>query len=213
MVRSDALRDLPRNYRVVLNGQRERGRTKETLLKEAAAFGVRDRFEIHENVSEEELHDNFVRAKTSLILSRREGSCVAVIESMFANTPVGLYEDAEVGSRAFINEHTGRLLRHENLAAQLKEFVEASAGYEPRKWVMENGVSCIASSGVLNEALKRHAAENGAEWTEDIATLRWRPDPQYYEPQEVDRLRASYEDIQRRYGINIGNVLPDPEAK
>jgi hypothetical protein len=202
-----ALRDMPRGLRIVLNGQRERGRTKETILAEAAAYGVQDRFEIKENVSEEELHDNLVHAKTSLILSRREGSCVAVVESMFANTPVGLYEDAEVGSRAFVNASTGRLLQHENLGAQLTDFVKSSASYEPRKWVMENGVSCIASSQVLNEALKRDALETGGEWTRDIATLRWRPNPEYYDPQEAVPLLPSYRDILERCGLQIGAYI------
>jgi glycosyltransferase involved in cell wall biosynthesis len=198
-----ALRELPRNYRVLLVGQRERGRDRDTLLSEAAAFGVRDRIEIRENVSDEELHNSFVRAKTSLILSRREGSCVAVVESMFANTPVGVYEDAEVGSRVFINEHTGRLLKHNNLAEQLKDFVESSAQFQPREWVMENGVGCVASSQALNQALKQHALSSGAEWTEDIATLRWRPNPQYYDTQDAERLRLCYVEIEKHCGIAI----------
>jgi len=198
-----ALRDLPRDYRVLLIGQRERGRSKETLLNEAAAFGVRDRFEIRENVSDEELHNAFVRAKISLILSRREGSCVAVVESMFANTPIGLFEDAEVGSRVYINEQTGRLLRHDRLAAQIKDFVESSAQYNPRKWVIENGVDCVASSRVLNEALKQNALSSGGEWTEDIATLRWRPNPQYYDPLQAEPLRPSYAEIESHCGISI----------
>ena len=198
-----AMRELPRSYRIVLVGTKDSGRTRETILGEAAAFGVADRFELRENVSEQELHDTFVRAKTSLILSRREGSCVAVVESMFANTPVGVYEDAEVGSRAFVNEHTGRLLRRDGLAKQLVEFVESSAKYQPRRWVMENGVDCLASSRVLNEALKKAALESGAEWTEDIAALRWRPDPRFYDPEEAVRLEASYLDIEQRCGIKM----------
>jgi hypothetical protein len=199
----EALRGLSDNYRIVLVGQRDSGRTKDTLFNEAGAFGVRDRFEIRENVSDGELRDIFVHAKTSLILSQREGSCVAVVESMFANTPVGVYEDAEVGSRGFVNEHTGRLLRHNDLAAQLKDFVEASAQYEPRKWVMENGIGCVASSRTLNQALKQDALANGGEWTEDIATLRWRPNPGYYDPADAERLCACYGEIESRCGITI----------
>jgi glycosyltransferase involved in cell wall biosynthesis len=118
-----ALQDVPRDFRVVLNGQSEPGRSRETLLNEAGAYGVRDRFELRENVTDEELHDNLVHAKTSVILSMREGSCVAVVESMFANTPIGLLEDAEVGSKAFITPQTGRLLKHANLGEQLTDFV------------------------------------------------------------------------------------------
>jgi glycosyltransferase involved in cell wall biosynthesis len=199
----EALRELPRAYRVVLVGQNERGRTKETVLREAEAFGVRDRFEIRQDVPYEELQELIARARTSLVLSRREGSCVVVVESMFANTPAGVYEDAEMGSRVFINEHTGCLLRHDRLAAQLKDFVESAARYEPRKWMMENGADCVASSRTLNQILKQHALDSGGEWTEDIATLRWRPDPQYYDPSDAERLRPCYAEIEGRCGIAI----------
>jgi glycosyltransferase involved in cell wall biosynthesis len=201
-----ALSKLPCDYRVVLVGQNERGRTKETILGEAAAFGVRGRFEIRQDVPYEELQAFIPRARTSIVLSCREGSCVVVVESMFANTPVGVYEDAEMGSRSFVNEHTGRQLRHDHLAEQLKDFVESSAQYEPRKWVIENGVDCAASSRTLNEALKRQALASGDEWTEDIATLRWRPDPQYYDPRDAERLRPCYEEIED--GCNVSIVAP-----
>jgi hypothetical protein len=79
--------------------------------------------------------------------------------------PSAVYEDAEMGSRVFVNEHTGRLLKHDNLAAQLKDFVESSAQYEPRKWVMENGVDCVASSRTLKRGFETgtrfRAAGNG----------------------------------------------------
>jgi len=45
------------------------------------------------------------------VLSRREGSCVVVAESMFADTPVALLDNAVIGSRAFINDQTGRFSR------------------------------------------------------------------------------------------------------
>jgi hypothetical protein len=55
----------------------------------------------------------------------------------------------------------------------------------------------------LNEALKQQSLANGGEWTEDIATLCWRPDPQYYDPQDAERLRPSYDEIESRCGIGI----------
>jgi hypothetical protein len=68
---------------------------------------------------------------------------------------------------------------------------------------MENGVDCVASSQALNNALKQHAQASGAEWTEDIATLRWRPNPQYYDPQDAGRLHPCYDEIENRCGICI----------
>jgi glycosyltransferase involved in cell wall biosynthesis len=198
-----ALRGLPQNYRVVLVGQDERGRTKEAIIREAQAFGVGDRFEILQDVAYDELQEMMTRAKTTIVLSRREGSCVVVVESIFANTPVGIYEDAHMGSRVFINEHTGRLLRHRDLARQLKDFVESSAHYEPREWAIENGIDCVASSQTLNQALKEYAISSGGEWTEDIATLRWRPDPQYYDRHGALALLPYYKEIESRCGICI----------
>ena len=54
---------------------------------------------------------------------------------MFANTPSGMFQDAEVGSRVFINEHTGRFLTDENLGAQLMDFIANAGKYSPRKWM------------------------------------------------------------------------------
>lgn len=88
------------------------------------------------------------------------------------------------------------------------DFLANSAKYEPRQWVIENGVSCLGSSKVLNNALKAHAEENGEEWTEDIATMGLRPDPRYYNPEEQDRLQPSYADIEERFGITIGMQTP-----
>jgi hypothetical protein len=51
--------------------------------------------------------------------------------------------------------------------------------------------------------LKRHSLENGGEWTEDIATLRWRPDAQYYKLRDAERLRPCYGEIESRCGIRI----------
>ncbi len=198
-----ALRDLPREYKILLVGQDEAGRTRESILREAALYGVAGRFELRQDVPYDELQSIMTRAKVSLVLSRREGSCVVAVESLFANTPVGLFEDAAIGSRVFINPQTGRLLRHRNLAAQIREFVATAAQYQPRAWAIENGIDCVGSSRTLNAILKQHALARGEEWTEEIATLCWRPDPQYYDPQDGERLRPSYAEIEAASGVRI----------
>lgn len=198
-----ALRNVPRNFRVVLNGQSEPGRSRETLLREAAAYGVQDRFELQENVSDEQLHHNLTHAKISVILSMREGSCVAVVESIMANTPVGLLHDAEVGSKVFVTPQTGRLLRHEDLGRQLAEFVAASHTYAPREWAQVQGIGCLQSSAQLNAALREYALRQGQQWTEDIAPMRWRPNPQYYNPEDAQRMETAHAEI-ASYGLTVG---------
>ncbi len=151
-----ALRDMPKTLRVVLVGQEQDGRTAATLRAEARCFGVAERFEVRCNVSNEELADSLARARVSTILSRREGSCVVVVESMFAGTPVGLLETAEIGSKHFINDQTGRLLRERTLGADLTDFIVNAGSYRPRQWAEQN-LSCVRSTATLNEVVKKHA--------------------------------------------------------
>ena len=200
----EALRELPPSIRVMLIGQRDGERTSEVLNAEAEAFGVGGRYELRQGLGHREVCEMLPRAKISLILSRREGSCVAVIESIFANTPVGLFEDAEVGSRHFINEHTGRFLKHRNLAAQLLEFISDAEHYQPRQWALDNRIDCHGSTAALNEALKKQAFENGEEWTRDIVPVYWGPDPLHVNPEDRARFQPSYDDIQKRFGIALG---------
>jgi len=199
-----ALRDMPGSVRVVLVGRPLAGRTTETLLQEAAAFGVAGRFELMVNVSDEALGTTLARSKVSVILSRQEGSCVAVAESILADTPVGLYADARVGSRMFINASTGRLFQHHNLGAQLMDFIANAAGYAPRRWALKNGLTCFDSTKVLNVALKREALAAGEEWTEDIAAHHWRPNPVLVWPEDQQRLQPEFDEFERRFGFALG---------
>jgi glycosyltransferase involved in cell wall biosynthesis len=199
-----ALKKMPARFRVHLIGQDQDGRTAETLRAEAGYYGVADRFTIQSNVPDyRDVAAAMCRARASVILSRREGSCVVVAESMFANTPIGLLEDAEIGSRAFINPQTGRLLKHRDLAGQLTELIERAGEFAPRAWAEKN-IDCFSSSHTLNELLKRHAAADGQEWTRDIAPLCWRPDPKLVRAADVARLQGEREDMKQRFGVEVG---------
>jgi glycosyltransferase involved in cell wall biosynthesis len=198
-----ALRHMPASVRVLLIGQNNGDRTRDSIMKEARAYGVQDRFELLVNASNEAVLDALCRAKTSLILSRREGSCVAVVESMFANTPVGIFEDAEIGSRLFINKATGRFLQYRNLAAQLMEFIETAHEYSPRSWAEKN-ISCLRSTEILNDILRTHALAAGEDWTRDIAVHHWRPDPQLVHDEDRDQMRTATEDVRVWFSLEIG---------
>src|SRR5205823_10775108 len=93
-----------------------------------------DRFELLLRPSRPEILSALVRSRASLIFSRQEGSCIAVTESLFADTPVGLFHNARIGSRAFINGQTGMLLDRPRLSDQLRQFVEKAHSYRPREW-------------------------------------------------------------------------------
>lgn len=198
-----ALADMPKEITVTLVGQPNSGRTADDLLNEADQYGVRDRITLKESVSNAEVIDLVCRAKVSLVLSMREGSCVVVVESMFANTPVGLFEDAAIGSKAFINDSTGRLLPHRNLAGALVDFINDSETFSPRDWVMDNGVSCHTSSQTLNACVKKEALANGENWTQDIAEFYWHPDPVYVNDEAKDRMKNEASLIKKEFGIDF----------
>jgi glycosyltransferase involved in cell wall biosynthesis len=198
-----ALREMPASVRVLLIGQEDGDRCSDTIMAEARAYGVQNRFELVVNAPHSTVIEALCRAKISVILSRREGSCVAVVESMFANTPVGLFEDAEIGSRLYINESTGRFIQYHNLSGQLMNFIATAHRYAPRAWAEKN-ISCFRSTNILNDTLKTHALAIGQTWTQDISVHHWRPDPQLLSADDRARMQASYDDIEMRFGITLG---------
>jgi glycosyltransferase involved in cell wall biosynthesis len=198
-----ALRKMPADLRVLLMGQDQDTRTADTLREEAACYGVPQQVQIRTNVSNAEVADGLCRARVSLILSRREGSCVAVAESLFADTPVGLLRGAEIGSRAFVNDQTGRFLDERHLASELAAFVAESDRYAARRWAQTN-ISCHESSRVLSDTLRAHQLAAGQEWTQDLAPLCWRPNPLLVRPEDRQRMRAVRAEFKDRFGLEVG---------
>jgi glycosyltransferase involved in cell wall biosynthesis len=197
-----AIRRMPPSVRVLLIGQDQDSRTAESIRAEARCYGVEGRFDVVSNAPYQAVVDALCRSRVSVVLSRREGSCVVVAESLFADTPVALLESAVIGSRAFINPVTGRFLKGDDLAGQLMDFL-ASDGYAPRRWA-EQHISCQASTQVLNECLRDRARQAGQVWTEDLAPLCWCPEPRLVRPDDRRRLEPAYQDLRERFGIDVG---------
>jgi hypothetical protein len=205
-----ALRGMPRTLRLLLIGQDQDGRTAETIHEVARWYGVADRFELRSNQDYREVTRALCRARASVVLSRREGSCVVIAESLFADAPAALLHNAEIGSRVFLNEETGRLLEDSSLAPQLTAFVAEADRYCPRAWAEAN-ISCFRSSQTLNDLLRRHALAAGQEWTQDIAPLHWCPDPRLVHETDWVRLAPERAEILKRFDVEIG--LPGPAGE
>jgi glycosyltransferase involved in cell wall biosynthesis len=201
-----ALRSMPREFRVLLVGQDQEGRSAETIRELARWYGVADRFTILTNQPYREVRKLFCQARASVVLSKREGSCVVIAESLFADAPAALLQEAVIGSRVFLNEQTGRFLDGNHLARDLTEFVKNADRYQPRRWAEQN-ISCHHSSQILNALLKQSALERGQVWTQDIATMQWSPDPRLVRPEDRQRLAAEWQEIQQRFGWEIGPSL------
>jgi len=198
-----AMRYLPRSWRIHLIGQAQDGRTAETTNALADTYGVADRFTVQSNAKYAEVAEAFGRAKVSVILSKREGSCVVVAESLFADTPVAVLAGAQLGSRSFVNDRTGVLLQEGNLAGQLMDFHAAADGFSARAWAEEN-ISCHRSSRTLNDYLKNLALARGEEWTRDVAPMCWRPDPRHVHAADRAWVEPARQAFKARWGLEVG---------
>ncbi len=194
----------PQRPRVMLVGQPDGLRTGEVLLKEAADFGVRECIELRQSVSDAEVCALLCRSKCALITSRREGSCVAVVEAMMAGAPVGLLRGAAIGSAVFLNDQTGRRLDEKNLEHDLLRLIADAPSFSSREWLIKHGIECHSSTRAANAALREEALKNGEPWTQDLWTLHWRPNPQLLDPGQEKLALAETEVIRRNHGIHFG---------
>jgi glycosyltransferase involved in cell wall biosynthesis len=191
-----ALRRMRRNLRVVLIGQDADGRTAEDVYRQARAFGVAGRIELLSDLPIERVTEHQCNARCSVILSAREGSCVVVAESLFADTPVAMMHDAHVGSRAYINEQTGVLLEPATMHIRLSELIERSGSFRPREWAVAH-ISCHHARRKLSELLQR-----------ELVPMCWRPDPVYVNAEDELRLAPAYEQLRQRHGIVVAGHEP-----
>jgi glycosyltransferase involved in cell wall biosynthesis len=207
----DALRHMRHDLRVVLIGRKGEGRTEQTIRDEARAFGVRQELELHTNIANDQVRRHLCNARVSLIMSYREGSCVAVTESFFADTPVGMASDAHVGSKAYLNDETGVLLPRRNLARALSAFIERRATYRPRAWAMSH-ITCRQTSDKLNTLLRNHALHTGRPWTRDIVPMCWRYNPAYLRDEDEEQMRSAAEALHRDHGLVLARYAPRARA-
>ncbi len=196
----EALRDMPRNLRVVLIGRNAPDRTERDILAQARAFGAPQDIELHTNLESHEVSAYLCDARISTIFTKREGSCVAVTESLFAGTPVAIIEEGHIGSTAYINNQTGVLVRRRGLARQLQQFLEEGERYRPREWALEH-ISCVKTSEKLNAILRERAFRTGRPWTTDIVPLCWRYVPEYLHAVDKLRLAPAVYELGRKYGL------------
>ena len=85
-------------------------RTADSLRYEAKIFGVYDRVEIVENPTQPILREYFQRAKVFCALSYKEGSYIGVAEALMAGTPVVMFKNAKIGTKALISPSCGALV-------------------------------------------------------------------------------------------------------
>lgn len=194
----EALAKMPSSLRVVLIGQKEGGRTMETIRALAADHRVPQNLELHESLTIAQVTAMQCDAKVSVLMSRREGGCVAAVESLFAGCALAMREDAHVGSRAHINAQTGAVLRPGRIAGDLMQLLERAPRLNPRQWAIDH-ISCHRTTEKMNAVLKAHAVTEGRPWTHDLALANWRPHPTFARAEEQEAMRPAYEELHRLF--------------
>ncbi len=197
----EALTRMSPSLRVVLVGRDTEGRTASDMVAEARRVGCRQEIETFTRIPNAEVSKLQARAKVAIVLSAREGSCVAVTESMCADTPVALMRGAVVGAAAHINDETGAFLDRPDMARQLSALIERHASMRPRRWIEAN-VNAQMSSERMNATLAAHAALRGR-WSTDIAPMRWVYVPTYLRDSDHEIFAPLVAEFEGRYGMKL----------
>ena len=150
-----------------------------------------------------------MRAKVSLIFTRREGCCVAAVESLFAGCALGMREDAHVGPLEYIHAQTGLRLRPGHLSEDLMRLLELSATLSPSEWAADH-ISCHRTHAKINARLNASCLDRGLPWTKDLALPHWRPYPKLAREPEAAELHSCYQmlhqKIPRVFGPNLAET-------
>jgi len=202
----DALSRMPRSLRIIMIGQEEGSHTLPMLRDQAALFGVKQDINFVENITIDDVTRHQCDSKVSLILSRREGCCVAAVESLFANSPLGMMQNAHVGPKAYINSETGVLLSSDHMDLQLQRFLDNAEGFRAQAWATQN-VSCVKSIAKVNALFRTQAQQRNAPWTADLKPPYWRPYPIFLDPRDREEMRPVYEDLCERFPEVFGPDL------
>lgn len=210
-----ALAKLPASLKVALIGQKEAGRTAQNIIATARDLGAKQELEVFESLPIQKVREIQCDSKTAVLMSRREGSCVAAMEALFANTPLGMRADAHVGSRKYVNEHTGRLLNpRRGMHRELAALLEAAPHLKPRQWAVGH-LSCHQAISRLNNELKQHAIQEGRRWTRDLAAMCWNPYPGYVREEDWQELRPLHEGLHSEFPavFSLNLALPPGDLR
>jgi glycosyltransferase involved in cell wall biosynthesis len=218
-----AARRQGRKLRVLCAGVPWQGRTAASLQAMANEYGVGDQLTIKVNLSDADLRAAIRSGRTAVIFSLIEGSCVAAAECLLLDVPLGMLANAHIGSKSFINPRTGRLLRPgaRKTALDLARFVDDSASFRPREWMLERGVTYAGSTKVLNDAIRGEVIRSGGAWSKGLVEHRHvRLRPRYDALEDAARFSPLYRAFPGRYGVSIdlnadapANAVPGEQGR
>jgi hypothetical protein len=186
------------------------GRTADDIRREAAPFRLDNvTLEIVESVPAAEVARLVARSKVFVFLSRKEGDNKALVEAMFANVPVVVYERTVGGATSRVNPSTGVLTSDAALPATLRRMLDSWPEYEPRAWAMTHTGSAVATR-VLDTALREASGRPGPLGQDGIVVKTNAPNLAYADPADRSRFAADYAFITGCLRPALATAAPPP---
>jgi glycosyltransferase involved in cell wall biosynthesis len=190
----DMLTRLPASLRVTMVGQTDGIRNKDDMIRIARDLGVKQELEVHQSIPVQHVAELQCDAKVSVIMTRREGCCVAAVESLFAGSALAMRADAHIGPLAYINAQTGMLLRPGRVAKDMATLLERAPSLRPQDWASQN-ISCYRSQEKLDAYFKQVDVQENRPWTGGIVLPIWRPHPTFARIEDQAALRPVYAEL------------------
>jgi hypothetical protein len=145
--------------------------------------------EIVESVPAADVARLVALSKVFVFLSRKEGDNKALVEAMFANVPVIVYEGTIGGATSRVNAQTGVLTSDAALPATIRSMLARYRDFAPRAWAVTH-TGALAATRVVDEALRASAAEGT--YRSPIVVKTNAPNLAYLDPGDRPRFAADY---------------------
>jgi hypothetical protein len=207
-----ALRQMPDDLRLALIGQPEGQYTVDSTRALAKAFGVCQQIDWFNRLGPTEVHKIQAESRCGLMMSLREGSCLAVVESLLADSPVGMFENAHVGSLDFIQKTTGVRLNSRRTAQGLMELLHSQkqGRFAAREWALQHAEARL-SSQVLNAIFRDNASNQQHPWTLDLLPFCLRSArPDFIDRRHWLEAQSWHDQFEAQYNVRF--LWPDDQG-
>ncbi|QTN32001.1 hypothetical protein HZ994_06550 [Akkermansiaceae bacterium] len=194
----DALRSLPPGLSVVLVGQPDGAYDRNSILRLAREFRVPQKLVVHESLGIDQVRELQCDSRISAVFSRREGCCVAVAESLMADSPVALVTGTHMGPAEYINGQTGCFLPLRGTGPALAEFLRRAESCRAREWAVQH-IANTVSADRLGIFFAAERVERGEPWSGGLAVPKWSPHPMIPEGAAHDSLAGAFEGLHRSF--------------
>lgn len=199
-----------RDLRILLVGFPWAGRTSDDIRREVTKIrNPRIRVDILESLPHSELAKHLARCGVFVFLSKKEGDNKALVEAMFADVPVVVYEESIGGATRRVNSSTGILTSDAALAQSILHVLDHRHSFSPRQWALAHTGSAVATR-ILDDVIRRTVTERGGSYSLSLEEKVNAPNLAYKDRDARSRFEADYAYILScRRGDNTRRPLED----